>query len=703
MLLGIGLLAAYPMDVAAEPSKDLTDCVMLSDTKPDLALHACTRIIQSGQLSDKALGTALTFRGIAYAEKDDLDRALADFSQAIDADPGNALPFARRAGVYTKKQDYTKALQDANKAIVLNPKESDGYFYRGSVAFSKKEYDLAIADFNRAAELNPKSDAAYHNLGVSYHNKRDYEAAIRHFNRALELKPSRVESLSQRGITYFMKEDYVRAGQDLDAALLLNPNDYDALVTRAAIHASNKKVPEALRDVDQAIRLRPNESLTYHIRGLLHHEWKHYDQALSDFNRGIALDPNGAHFWRARGNVYCDQGQHHRAIEDLNHAIGLDGQDAENFRDRGYVYQEMGRFDLAMTDFSEAIKLRPDDAEGYLARGRVRFFVQSFREAIADFAKAAQLNPKDMYVPLWLFLARSRSGENGRPDLETAAARLDLSEWPGPMIAVYLGRVTSDDVLRAGLGSGDEETLRGRACEAYYFQGQQGLVQGAPDRAAAAFEKAVATGMTNYNQYVGATVELARLGRQVKVQEARSHQAQDAHGLHPSDYLIASEPFDGKGLFVHVAEATSEPEMSGGADFLRLTDGRLVSTRHFWRTYPIESVGDLQLGEPAFCFTSNQAGNLFNAPANAAHARSGGWLMGSVTDLSRASDGVARIDTLTCSLSAVRVTAARRPPVMHPPSTRGHQAGQHDGHDSEHEHGVTHSMFRSLGGLGSGR
>lgn len=57
----------------------------------DLQLNGCTALIQSGRWSGNDLALIFNNRGNAYSDKNDYDRAIADFSQAIRLDPKYAL------------------------------------------------------------------------------------------------------------------------------------------------------------------------------------------------------------------------------------------------------------------------------------------------------------------------------------------------------------------------------------------------------------------------------------------------------------------------------------------------------------------------------------------------------------------------------------------------------------------------------------
>jgi len=65
-------------------------------------------------------------RGIAYAEKADYDRAIADYTEAIRLDPKLAEAYCSRGAAYGRgKSEYDKAIDDLTEAIRLNPKYAD--------------------------------------------------------------------------------------------------------------------------------------------------------------------------------------------------------------------------------------------------------------------------------------------------------------------------------------------------------------------------------------------------------------------------------------------------------------------------------------------------------------------------------------------------------------------------------------------------
>ena len=162
--------------------------------------------------------TVYNKRGIAWYEKKNYDKAIADFTKAIELNPRDDVLYHNRGNAWYRKGNYDKAIANYTKAIELNPKDDDYYNMRGIAWYEKKNYDKAIADFTKAIDLNPKEGAYYHNRGDAWFNKEDYDRAIANFTKAVELDPKNTKyndklkrAMSKKAEQVAAKEEPVRA------------------------------------------------------------------------------------------------------------------------------------------------------------------------------------------------------------------------------------------------------------------------------------------------------------------------------------------------------------------------------------------------------------------------------------------------------------------------------------------------------------
>ena len=183
----------------------------------------------------------------------------------------------------------------------------------------------------------------------------------------------------------------------------------------------------------------------------------------------------------------------------------------EAFYNRGNAYADKGEHDRAIQDYDQAIRLNPTFALAFNNRGVMQFDKGQFLAAASDFAKAVQHKPTDPYFVIWLYLAQSRAGQNGRDNLARNASGLDLKQWPGPVVSLYQGKITLQAVLEATPDI-DPKKQREQQCEKYFYAGQHLLIQGRKEEAVRMLRAAIDTCVSIADEYDSAKAELKRMG-----------------------------------------------------------------------------------------------------------------------------------------------------------------------------------------------
>jgi tetratricopeptide (TPR) repeat protein len=129
--------------------------------------------------------------GAAAAQRGNYDEAIKFFTKAIDSGELSqeqlSAVYGLRGLAWSDKKDYDKAIADYDKAIAIDPKSADAYYDRGLAWYVKKDYDKAIADFTKVIEINPKDAEAYYLRGRAWHAKGDSLKAIEDYAKAKEL------------------------------------------------------------------------------------------------------------------------------------------------------------------------------------------------------------------------------------------------------------------------------------------------------------------------------------------------------------------------------------------------------------------------------------------------------------------------------------------------------------------------------------
>jgi tetratricopeptide (TPR) repeat protein len=345
------------------------------------------------------------------------------------------------------------------------------YNVRGTAYFFKGDNDRAIADYNEAIRLDPKYAFAYNGRGNAW---QDNDRAIADYNEAIRLDPKYSRAYSNRGNAYQAKGD----------------ND------------------RAIADYSEAIRLDPKNVFAYNGRGNAHKDRGDSDRAIADYNEAVRLDPKFALSYFGRGAAYKARGDNDRAIADYNAAIRLNPKYAFAYYGRGDAYQAKGDNDRAIADYSEMIRISPKDPNAFFSRGRANLYSGALPKALADLNQASDLNPKYAYPALWLDIVNKRS--NLPSGLAEATTQIDMTKWPAPIIRLYLGQLTPEDLLAAA-NDPDAKTKNGQVCEANFYSGELALQRGDKAEATRLFRQAGEDCPKSFVEYEGATAELKTL------------------------------------------------------------------------------------------------------------------------------------------------------------------------------------------------
>ncbi|WP_240537995.1 tetratricopeptide repeat protein [Bradyrhizobium japonicum] len=300
------------------------------------------------------------------------------------------------------------------------------------------------------------------------------------------------------------------------------------------------ELDRAIADYDQIIELNPRGPSVYFYRGIVNARKDDHDRAVADYTQAmqlahqdqrgsgdrkaqlqgqaddpayassadgqsIALASGDGIALRARGGAYAAKGDFDRAIADYDEAIRLNPRDKEAISARGNAYKTKGDFDRAIADYDQAAQLDARDARVYFHRARVYWQMASLAKSLTDLDQAIQLNPKNAYPVLWREIVARRSDQ-----LSEAAKQLDATKWPAPIINLFLGTMTPEQV-RSAADDADPVKKKGQVCEANFYVAERALQSGAKEEALKLFDLAAADCPKTFIEKQAADVELGLL------------------------------------------------------------------------------------------------------------------------------------------------------------------------------------------------
>ena len=294
-------------------------------------------------------------RAWAYENLTNKERAIEEYTKAIELDPNYGEAYFRRARARSNgdSEDRTKAISDLIKSLrcgvgsvgfvssmlagllekevkpdsaidtwtellKLRPEEFEFFYQRSKAHFDKGDWDEVIADCDHMISLNDKSrkGAAYNIRGNMHLHKGDPDKAIADYTNLISLAPDNFGAYFRRGNAFLIKQEWEKASADYTAAIGLikkRPRmKKDALIhshlQRALAQYELRNFHGVIDNLTEAINIGISANWTvaenYSSRGLMYARLLDYRLAAEDFTEAIRLDPYNSSFYISRADAY---------------------------------------------------------------------------------------------------------------------------------------------------------------------------------------------------------------------------------------------------------------------------------------------------------------------------------------------------------------------------------------------------------------
>jgi tetratricopeptide (TPR) repeat protein len=382
------LIGVMGTPVAAQTFDEDQKVCNSNESKPDEGIAACTRQIESGRWSGHDLAISYYNRGIFWYDKDENDKAIEDYSKALELSPNYASAFNNRGNAFAAKGDHDRAIDDYTRAIEIDGKDPFRWNNRGLAWKRKGQYDRAIPDFDQAIRIDPGYTAAYTNRGQTYEEKGDIERAKVDYLAALAV-PQKYsngryahEKARERLLALGVPAESLPAGAPRVAGTTFEQD-------QKLCNSSETKIDEGIaactRQIASGRWTGHNLAISYYNRGIFYYDKGDNDKAIEDYSKALELSPNYASAFNNRGNASSSKGDLDRALADYDRAIGIDARDPFRWNNRGLIWKRKADYDRAIADFDQAIKIDPGYTAAYANRGETHEAKGDRDRAIADY------------------------------------------------------------------------------------------------------------------------------------------------------------------------------------------------------------------------------------------------------------------------------------------------------------------------------
>lgn len=261
---------------------------------------------------------------------DSMERAIAYYQEAIDADPEYAEAYAAQGDAYVLLSSYggpapalslARAQDAAEHALRLKGGLAEAHTVLGAVK-TDRDWDWAGAEieYRRALALNPSYPTARHWLSL-------------HLSRLGRMKEA---------------EEEIQKARSLDPLSGIIATD----AAETAYWARNPN--EANKRIDEVLTANPDFAEAHLVKGKICEQLGRYEQALAEFKDALMLFRVGSNVEALRAHALALGGASEQALSIAHQLEAADAHTYVSGVDIGAIYCALGQPDTAMRFFNRA-------------------------------------------------------------------------------------------------------------------------------------------------------------------------------------------------------------------------------------------------------------------------------------------------------------------------------------------------------------
>lgn len=307
---------------------------------------------------------ALHGLGIAYAQKQEYERAAEFFERATVADPKFAPPLSNLGNLHRLAGRNDEAMKAYRHALVLQPSLADAHYNIAILLEGEGKMEEALESLKRALLFRPAYPEAHNNYGHVLMKNGKTEQAISHFRQALVWNPALKQARTNLIIALYRVGRYTEAQSEVDKALEQTPGDASILRAQAAGLAYQGRLEDA-REVNlKILELEPEAADVQLNMGELLLSSEDYEGALAVYRELLAKkNVHPALCISAMANVMLAQGNLSEARGMFQQGLMLEQRLPTLIVGLGKTLLESGDVALGIQTLRRAVEMLPNAYE----------------------------------------------------------------------------------------------------------------------------------------------------------------------------------------------------------------------------------------------------------------------------------------------------------------------------------------------------
>jgi tetratricopeptide (TPR) repeat protein len=305
-----------------------------------------------------------------YGRSDLANKAIEEYRQAIEADPGSAYLTSGLAELYAKTGRIRDAVLEAQDILKRDPKNLEAHKLLGRI------YLRSLGDMQTSGQNSGQNVLK---LAIE-----QYEEIVK-----LDTDPGNlVDDHLLLGRLYRLNNDLQKAETEFKTAVKLQPDSEEAVTTLAYLYneeGDSTRAVEALNSVPDVGR----SAKLYSALGYTYEQQKEYKKAIEAYRHAIELDRDNLDAIRGLAQNLMNDGQTDAALDQYKIIADANPEDAQTYLRMAEIYRKQGKFDQALESLKKAETMVQDSIEVpyqiasvYQAQGRDEEASQTLKQLI---------------------------------------------------------------------------------------------------------------------------------------------------------------------------------------------------------------------------------------------------------------------------------------------------------------------------------
>ena len=177
------------------------------------------------------------------------------YTCAISLLEENTVALSTRASLYAEMEEYQKAIDDYSVIIGRNPENEDALYERALCRLMNNDTVGARFDLETIDKFNPKSAKSRLGMAMVYKAMGENAMAVELYDALIKVNPNSWSLLRDRAEVYFFSKRLGAALIDIDKSISMNGKDPLSYFLRAKIRWAKGDREYARRDLNRAVEL----------------------------------------------------------------------------------------------------------------------------------------------------------------------------------------------------------------------------------------------------------------------------------------------------------------------------------------------------------------------------------------------------------------------------------------------------------------